>query len=121
MHGYTGERIDMHSERYQASSRVLARPHQNTLKKTPRSLSDGLSPRPGPATHGRLSSCVTRQSTNNETVRQSNYCETWGEPCRDHATTRTIAATRFTKPGTFAKGRQRTPFMIAKSPHNGRG
>ena len=121
MHGYTGERIDMHSERYRASLRVLARPHQNTLKNTPRSLSDGLNPRPWPATHGHPRSCVTRQSTNRETVRQSNYCETWGEPCRDHGNACTIAASRFTKPGTFAKGRQRTRFMNAKSPHNGRG
>lgn len=46
MHGYTGQCIDMHSERYQASSRVLARPHQDTLKKAPRSRSDGLTTLP---------------------------------------------------------------------------
>src|SRR5690606_35173595 len=34
---------------------------------------------------------------------------------------RTNAASRLTKPGTLPKGRQRTRFMIAKSPHNGRG
>lgn len=100
---------------------MLARLRQDTPKKGPRSRSDGLNPRPRPATHGHPRSCVTRQSTNRETVRQSNYCETWGEPWGIHATPRMNAASRFTKPGTFAKGRQRTRFMIAKSPHNGRG
>ena len=121
MHGYTGERIDMHSERYRASMRVLARPHQDTPRKGPRSRSERLTPRPGPATHGHPRSCVTRQSTNRETVRQSNYCETWGEPWGRRGSPRTNAASRLTKPGTLAKGRQRTRFMIAKSPHNGRG
>lgn len=96
-------------------------PYRDTPVKAPRRRSDGLNPRPRVVVRAYVCSCVTRQSTNSETVRQSNYCNIRGDRYGIHASPRTNAASRLTKPGTFAKGRQRTRFMIAKSPHNGRG